>query len=220
MSAMPDLDPLRLLPQERDHRTSLLGAVTGATLTEYLCELPAAPRLHLGLNTLPDPPLPITAHVPFAIQEDAWQRCGEDLLAFLNAGSRSLNGQPRPRTSAFSPPTQTLQRLMRPDSIVLVWKATVIAADDGDTSLILVRELMEGSQPDLNHLDPAIVRPGLAAWAVDRAGFAVFAWARTDSPGSPVTVGEEVLDPDDEVFRPLAAILAAQYGSTSGTFRS
>ena len=217
---MPGLDQLRLLPQERDHGPSLLVQVAGATLTEYLCNPPTAPRLHLGLNTLPDPPLPIAAHVPFAIQEDAWQRCGEDLLAFLNAGRRSLSDQPRPRTSAFSPPRQSLQRSMRPDSIVLAWNAAVIVAADGDTSLILVRELMEGSPPDLNHLEPAVVRPGLAAWAVDRGGFAVFAWTCTDVAGGPVTVGEEVLDPDDEVFKLLAAILAAQYGWMSGAFGS
>ncbi len=47
----------------------------------------------------------------------------------------------------------------------------------------------------------------LAAWAVDRGGFSVFAWARADV-GGPVSVGDEVLDPDDEVFRLLAATLA------------
>jgi hypothetical protein len=217
---MPGLDQLRFLLQEPDHRPTLLGQLAAATLTEYLCDPPAAPRVHLGLNTLPDPPLPIAAHVPFAIPEDAWQRCGEDLLAFLNAGSTLLSGQQRPRTSEFGPATRTMQRLMRPDSIVLAWKATMIVAADSETSLILVRELMEGNQRDLNHLDPAIVRPGLAGWAVDRAGLAVFAWARADAAGNQVTVGDEVLDPDDEVFRLLAAILAAQSAWTSDTFGS
>jgi hypothetical protein len=84
----------------------------------------------------------------------------------------------------------------------------------------MVRELMDGHRPDLRDLNPALVRPGLVAWAVDRAGFAVLAWALADVADGPVSVGEEALDPDDEVFQRLAAILAAQYAWTSKTLDS
>ena len=208
---MPGLDQLRFLPLEHAQGFTALGQLAGATLTEYLRDPPAVPRLHLGLNTLPDAPLPVAAHVPLAVPEDAWRRCGEDLLALLNGVVTSRSGQQPSRHSAFGPVTRTTQPLLRPDSIVLAWNASmIVAANDGEASLILVRELMDDGQSYLNDLDPAVVKPALAAWAVDRAGFAVFAWARTDVAGSLVSVGDEVLDPDDEVFRLLAAILAAQ----------
>jgi hypothetical protein len=206
---MPDLDQLRFMPQEHAHGFTSLGQLAGATLTEYLRDPPAVPRLHLGLNTLPDPPLPIAAHVPLDIPEDEWRRSGEDLLAFLDGVVTWRSNQQPSRHSALGPATRTLQPLLRLDSIVLAWKASMIVAADGDASLILVRELMNDGQTFVTDLDPAAVRPALAAWAVDRGGFSVFAWARTDVGGA-VSVGDEVLDPDDEVFRLLAATLAAQ----------
>jgi hypothetical protein len=209
ISDMPDLDQIRLLPLEHGPAFTLLGQLAGATLTEYLHAPSAVPRLHLGLNTLPDPPLPIAAHVPLSIPEDRWRRCEEDLLAFLDGLVTWWSGQPPPRQSAFGPVVRTMP-LLRPDSIVLAWKASMIMAADGDASVILVRELMDDGQTYVTNLDPAIVKPALAAWAVDRGGFSVFAWARTDLAGSLVSVGDEVLDPDDEVFQLLAAILAAQ----------
>lgn len=210
---MSDLDQIRFLEHGRDDGLTLLGRLAGAMLAESLGDPPAAPRIHLGMNTLPDPPYPIAAHVPLALPGDAWQRCGQDLLAFLSAGMRVADRSAGSAAPASSPATGTSIRLMRPDSIVLAWKAVVIGAAGCTGSLILVPELMDGGMPDLRHLDPAILRPGLAAWAVDRAGLAVFAWARSDIANSPVTVGNEALDPDDEVFRRLAAILAEQYAA-------
>jgi hypothetical protein len=218
MRGMAGLDQLRFVRREPDEELTALGQFAGSVVADCLRDLLAPPRLHLGLNTLPDPPVPIVAHVPLAIPEDAWPSCDEDLLAFLDTAGRMLSNQWPSPDSAFDPATRNPRRMLRPDSIALVWKARMVVAADGDASLILVRELMEGSELDQSYLDPTIGRPGLMAWAIDRAGFGLLAWSIADVPDGPISVGDEVLDPDDEVFRLLATILATQYAWASHTF--
>lgn len=218
MAGMPGSEKLTPLSLEPDHGLSQLGSLARSALAQYLRDPPAAPRLHLGLNTLPEPPLLMAARIRLAVPYDSWLRCGEDLLLFLEEAGSSLSCQQPSAASNFDQRTQLLQRLLRPDSVVLVWRARAIATTESNAGWVLAADLTAGRHPDLPDLDPAIARPALIAWAVDRAGLAIFAWALADAGEEDIFVGDEVLDPDDEIFRSLATILAAQYSWTAKTF--
>jgi hypothetical protein len=70
----------------------------------------------------------MAAEVPFGDLSEGWQECGEDLALFLKAGARALRNQPIPDISAYSERIRTLQRVLRFDSIAMVWHDPARAA--------------------------------------------------------------------------------------------
>jgi hypothetical protein len=119
---------LRSIGQEPDHGHGRLGQFMHSVLAEYLAEPPSAPRLHLGQNTLPDPPFPLSSHIRYAIPDGAWDNCGRDLLVFLESGAHSMRDQPTPDGAAFSQEHRLMQRMLRMDSIALARKADGVAS--------------------------------------------------------------------------------------------
>ena len=85
----------------------------------------------------------MAAEVPFGDLSEGWRECGEDLAEFLQAGARALRNQPIPDAAAYSEQIRILQRVLRFDSIAMVWH------------------------------DPGRAALSMVALAVDRAGNAV-----------------------------------------------
>src|SRR5487761_213283 len=118
---MANKDHIRPLAGVPDHGFGLLGRLAHSVLAEYAGTGLPVPQLHLGQNTLPNPPFPMAAEVPFGDLSEGWQECGADLALFLKAGARALRNQPIPDVSAYSERIRTLQRVLRFDSIAMVW---------------------------------------------------------------------------------------------------
>ena len=76
-------DPIRPLAGSPDHGFGFLGRLMHSVLAEYAGTVPPVPYLHLGQNTLPNPPFPMPAQVPFGDLSEGWRECGEDLAMFL-----------------------------------------------------------------------------------------------------------------------------------------
>lgn len=186
---MQNTEKIRPLAQVPDHGHGFLGRLTHSVLAEYAGQSLRIPRLHLGQNTLPDPPFPMAAQVPFPDLSEGWREAGEDLYAFLELGARSLREQPTPDPSAYTQQVRLLQSVLRFDSIALAW--------------------------DLRLLRPAA---GLAAWVVDRAGAALAGWLPDGGTVTDIAVRDDVLDPDDHVVRLLRDLLHAQYTWTTTVF--
>src|SRR5487761_147058 len=125
---MANKDHIRPLAGVPDHGFGLLGRLAHSVLAEYAGTGLPVPQLHLGQNTLPNPPFPMAAEVPFGDLSEGWQECGADLALFLKAGARALRNQPIPDISAYSERICTLQRVLRFDSIAMVWHDPARAA--------------------------------------------------------------------------------------------
>ena len=185
---MPNRDHIRPLAGLPDHGFGPLGRLAHSVLAEYAGTTVSVPHLHLGQNTLPDPPFPMAAQVPFGDLSDGWARCGQDLAGFLQAGAQALRSQPVPDASAYSDRIHTLQRVLRFDSIALVWR------------------------------DPARTEAATLALAADRAGSALAARLPDGGGAAEIEVGVEQPAADGPVIALLRDVLLAQYEWTSAVF--
>jgi hypothetical protein len=217
MSDVSSTEQFRSLEAVPGHGFGPLGQLARGVLTEYLGAMPSVPRLHLGHNTLPDPPFPTAGHLAFPVVEGAWQRCGEYLFAFLAAAARSLRAQPTPPGSVFSEQHLMLQRLLRIDSIAMACEVRVVLPTESVAGWALAADALAGRVARAD-LDDGVAEPALAVWAVDRAGAALLMWAPADGMAEDIACSEELLDADDPVVAHLTEVLDAQYAWTSAVF--
>jgi hypothetical protein len=207
---MPHSAQIRPLADVPDHGFGFLGALAHSALADYstavyprttlpVPALPPVPHLHLGQNTLPDPPFPMAALVPFGGLSDlraGWRECGEDLAAFLAGAARQLRKLPVPMASAFSVQARILQRVLRFDSIAMVWPSELTpAARPADAGL-----------------------PTVIAVAVDRAGNALCGWMPRAGSAADIELNDEELTADDPIVALLRDVLLAQYEWTCKVF--
>jgi len=185
---MPFRDQIRPLAGVPDHGFGLLGRLVHSVLAEYAGAPPPVPRLHLGQNTLPDPPFPMAAEVPFGDLSQGWQECHQNLAAFLQSGVMALRSQPIPDISAYSEQIRILQRVLRFDSIAMVWR------------------------------DPARTMFSLVALAVDRAGNALAGWLPDGGSVPDIEVTDKRSIADDVIVALLHELLQAQYKWTTTAF--
>jgi len=185
---MANKDHIRPLAGTPDHGFGLLGKLAHSVLAEYAGTAPPVPHLHLGQNTLPNPPFPMAAEVPFGDLSEGWQECGEDLAAFLKAGARALRNQPVPDISAYSERIRTLQRVLRFDSIAMVWH------------------------------DPARTAFSVVALVVDRAGNALGGRIPAGGTSADIEVIGDKRAADEVIVGLLRDVLLAQYEWTSAVF--
>jgi hypothetical protein len=203
---MPHTDQIRLLADVPDHGFGLLGGLAHSVLAEYAGAAPVVPCLHLGQNTLPNPPLELAASVSFGDLSQGWRECGSDLAAFLATGARSLRAQPTPAAGAFSQPVRIVQRLLRFDSIALAWPGWALlsghAADDAD-----------GPADGFCGALPEVI-----AVAVDRASNALYGWVPQAGSTTDIQVTGDGLTASDPIVALLRDVLLAQYEWTSSVF--
>jgi len=185
---MANKDHIRPLAGVPDHGFGLLGKLAHSVLAEYAGTVLPVPHLHLGQNTLPNPPFPMAAVVPFGDLSEGWQDCGEDLALFLRAGARALRNQPIPDISAYSERIRTLQRVLRFDSIAMAWH------------------------------DPARAAFCVVAVAVDRAGNALAGRVPAGGTADDVEVIDDESPADEIIIGLLRDVLLAQYEWTSAVF--
>jgi hypothetical protein len=185
---MANKDHIRPLAGVPDHGFGLLGRLAHSALAEYAGTAPPVPHLHLGQNTLPNPPFPMAAEVPFGDLSEGWQECGEDLAAFLKAGARALRNQPIPDISAYSERIRTLQRVLRFDAIAMVWH------------------------------DPARAGFSVVALVVDRAGNALGGRVPAGGTSADIEIVGDKPAADEIIVGLLRDVLLAQYEWTSAVF--
>lgn len=185
-------------------------------LAEYLTESPPTPRLHLGQNTLPDPPFPLSSHIPYAIPDGAWDNCGRDLLVFLESGAQSMRAQPTPDGAAFSQQHRMMQRLLRMDAIALAWRAQTLRVTESVTNWTLTADALAGNF-DPADLEQADGIASVAAWAADRTGTSLLGWGPIGGSPDQIAISDD-LALDDQVITLLREILEAQYAWTTKVF--
>jgi hypothetical protein len=185
---MATKDHIRPLAGVPDHGFGLLGRLVHSVLAEYAGAALTVPHLHLGQNTLPNPPFPMPAEVSFGDLSEGWQECGEDLAMFLKAGARTLRNQPIPDVSAYSERIRTLQRVLRFDSIAMVWH------DPGHAALSMV------------------------ALAVDRTGNALAGRIPAGGTAADIEIIDGEPSADDVIVVLLRDLLLAQYEWTCTVF--
>jgi hypothetical protein len=185
---MANKDHIRPLAGVPDHGFGLLGRLAQSVLAEYAGTAPPVPQLHLGQNTLPNPPFPMAAEVPFGDLSEGWQECGEDIAAFLRAGAQALRNQPIPDISAYSERIRTLQRVLRFDSIAMVWH------------------------------DPARAAFSVVALVVDRAGNALGGRVPAGGTSADIEIVGDKPSDDEVIVGLLRDVLLAQYEWTSAVF--
>jgi len=210
-------DQIRPLTDVPDHGFGPLGGLAHSVLAEYIGVALPAPRLHLGQNTLPNPPFPMAAQVPFGDLTEGWLECGEDLTKFLETGARSLRTQPTPEISAFSQHVRILQRALRFDSIAIVLSDEMVQSADSVARWSLAADVLARRRDtrDRDTRDSVASTPAVAC-AVDRAGNALLGWFTADA-----LTGIEVSDSvttDDPIVAMLRDVLLAQYAWTSAVF--
>jgi hypothetical protein len=215
MSIEQQLRPLTGLP---DHGHGPLGQLAHAVIAEYLDAPPRAPFLHMGQNTLPDPPFPMASAVHFADLTDGWRQFAPDLVGLLAAGARSLRSAHVPDGAAYSEPTQKLQKLLRLDSIALACEARAIEPTESVAGWTLAADVLAGRR-DPQDLDLDIARPSVVTWVVDRAGTALLGWAPASGTAGDITVTANEV-PDHPVIGQLRQILDTQYAWTTAVFGS
>jgi hypothetical protein len=185
---MGNKDHIRPLAGAPDHGFGLLGRLAHCVLAEYAGTAVPVPQLHLGQNTLPNPPFPMAAEVFFGDLSEGWQECGADLAAFLKAGALALRNQPIPDISAFSERIRTLQRILRFDSIALVWH------------------------------DPARAAFSMVVVAVDRAGNTLGGRIPAGGTSADIEIVGGEPPADDAIVDLLRDVLLAQYEWTTTVF--
>jgi len=185
---MADKDQIRPLAGVPDHGFGLLGRLAHSALAEYAGAAPSVPHLHLGQNTLPNPPFPMAAEVPFGDLSEGWRECGEDLAEFLRAGARALRNQPIPDVSAYGEQIRILQRVLRFDSIAMVWH------------------------------DPDRAALSMVALAVDRAGNALAGRIPAGGTAADIEIVDGESPAGDMIAVLLRDVLLAQYEWTSKVF--
>jgi len=185
---MANKDHIRPLAGVPDHGFGPLGRLVHSVLAEYAGTAPPVPQLHLGQNTLPNPPFPMAAEVSFGDLSGGWQECGEDLAMFLRAGARALRKQPIPDISAYSERIRTLQRVLRFDSIAMVWH------------------------------DPGRAAFPMVAVAVDRAGNALAGRIPAGGTSADIEIIDDGPPAGDIIVVLLRDVLLAQYEWTCAVF--
>jgi hypothetical protein len=185
---MANKDQIRPLAGVPDHGFGLLGRLAHSVLAEYAGTAPPVPHLHLGQNTLPNPPFPMAAEVPFGDLSEGWRECGEDIAMFLRAGARALRNQPTPDISAYSEQIRILQRVLRFDAIAMVWH------------------------------DPGRAAFSMVALAVDRAGNALAGRIPAGGTSVDIEVVDDEPPAGDTIVVLLRDVLLAQYEWTSAVF--
>jgi hypothetical protein len=191
---MANKDHIRPLAGVPDHGFGPLGRLAHCVLAEYAGIPPApglaepVPHLHLGQNTLPNPPFPMATTVPFGDLSEGWRECGEDLVRFLEAGARALRSQPVPDISAYSEQIRTLQRVLRFDSIAMVWH------------------------------DPGRAAFSMVTLAVDRTGNALAGRIPAGGTSADIEITDHEPPAGGNVVALLRDVLLAQYEWTSAVF--
>jgi hypothetical protein len=186
---MANKDQIRPLAGIPDHGFGLLGRLVHSVLAEYYGAPLSVPRLHLGQNTLPNPPFPMAAQVSFGDLSQGWLECGEDLAAFLQTGTVVLRNQPIPDISAYAEEIRVLQRVLRFDSITMVW------------------------------CDPDRPSFSLIALAVDRAGNFLAGWIPAEGTPDDIEMTDEPPTSGDKFLAALLhELLQAQYEWTTTAF--
>jgi hypothetical protein len=186
MASNQQIHPLAGVP---DHGFGLLGRLVHSILAEYAGTHLVMPRLHLGQNTLPDPPFPMPAQVPFGDLSRGWLECDESLVKFLQNGIVALRGQPIPDVSDYREEIRILQRVLRFDSIAMVWH-------DRDRAMF-----------------------SMVALAVDRAGNALAGRLPAGGTTADIEVtDDEPSAADDMLIALLHEVLQAQYDWTTTAF--
>ncbi|MGH3278217.1 MAG: hypothetical protein ACRDNW_03675 [Trebonia sp.] len=185
MASNEQIRPLAGVP---DHGFGLLGRLVHSVLAEYAGASLPVPRLHLGQNTLPDPPFPLPAQVPFGDLSLGWLECDESLAAFLQTGIVTLRGQPIPDISDYREEIRILQRVLRFDSIAMVWH------------------------------DPDRAMYSMVALAVDRAGNAIAGRLPAGATTEDIEVIDDKPADDAMIVALLHEVLQAQYDWTTTAF--
>lgn len=206
-------DQIRPLTDVPDHGFGPLGGLAHSVLAEYTGSALPAPRLHLGQNTLPDPPFPMAAQVPFGDLSEGWLECGEDLTKFLEMGARALRTQPTPKISAFSQHVRILQRALRFDAIAIVLSEQMIAPTDSVARWSLAADVLARRR---DPGDCAIAGPTVLVGVVDRTGSALLGWPTADAVTGIEVSGAVTID--DPIIGLLRDVLLAQYAWTSAVF--
>ncbi len=208
-------EQIRPLTDVPDHGHGPLGGLAHSVLTEYTGAVLSAPRLHLGQNTLPNPPLPLATQVPFGDLTEGWLECGKDLIQFLATGARALRCQPIPDISVYSQHVRILQRVLRFDSIALVCAEEMIKSADTVADFVPA-----AGQPTRRYSRAR--RAGeftaLTVVAVDRAGTALLGWVKPAGEKADIEVIGDVVTADDQIVALLRDVLVAQYDWTSAVF--
>lgn len=214
---MRDHDQIRPLDDVPDHGFGLLGGLAHSVLAEYADRQLPAPQVHLGQNTLPGPPFPVSAHVPFDDLSEDWRECGEDLAKFLTAGAAELRSQATPDAAAFSRQVRILQRALRFDSIALAWQGRMIrpAGRGAPWSLALDAP---GLRSQASGADSSRAVPATVCVAADRAGGTLVGWLPATGSHPGIKIADDVLAADDPIAALLRDVLLAQYAWTSAVF--
>jgi hypothetical protein len=194
---MENTEQIRLLAGVPTHGFGLLGGLAHSVLAEYEGVPLLAPRLHLGQNTLPDPPIPLPAQVPFGDLHHGWNECGKDLVSFLELGAQTLRAQATPDISHYSQQIRVLQKMLRFDAIAMVWEGRMI-----------------GREPN-----PSAGVPAVVAWVVDRMGNSLLGWFPATGTGADIEIIDDAVTTEDKIVALLREVLLAQYAWTSIVFR-
>lgn len=185
MASNQQIRPLAGVP---DHGHGLLGRLVHSVLAECVGASLPVPRLHLGQNTLPNPPFPMPAQVPFGDLSLGWLECDGSLTSFLKTGITALRSQPIPDISNYREEIRILQRVLRFDSIAMVWH------------------------------DPDRAMFSMVALAVDRVGNALTGRLRTGGTEADIEVTGDQSTADDIIVALLHEVLLAQYDWTTTAF--
>jgi hypothetical protein len=215
---MQNTEQIRLLAGVPNHGFGPLGGLAHSVLAEYAGVPLSAPRLHLGQNTLPDPPLPLPAQVPFGDLHLGWRESGNDLVGFLEAGARALRTQATPDISHYSQQIRILQKVLRFDAIAMVWKGSMIRPTDSTGTWSLAVDARTGERaPQVS--DPSLAVPAVVAWVVDRAGNSLIGWFPANGTGADIKIIGDAVSTEDRIVVLLRDVLLAQYAWTSIVFR-
>lgn len=215
---MSDSQPQLQSLQSPDHDQGALGRFAHAVTADYLGSPPRAPELHLGYNTLPDPPYPMPSRLRHGADTvGGWLACDQDLRSFLESGARSLRGQPVPPRESFDTQTRMMQYLMRIDSMALAWKARTVDPTENVGAWTLAADLLAGRAVP-GDITPDVSGEAILAWVVDRSGRVLLAAAPVGGTEDDITVAEAVPGAPDEIAGLVRDILDAQYAWTLAAF--
>jgi hypothetical protein len=216
---MSSTEQLQSLEGEPDLGLGPLGQLTHSVLRGYLeaDSQIVVPRLHLGQNTLPNPPFPMSSHLAFPDVPGAWEACGKNLLVFLEAGARSLRIQSIPPVSEFGEEHRMLRKLLRTDSIAMALRVRYVMPTESVEGWTATADALAG-RLSLYDLDPEVAGDAYVVWGVDRAGTAILMWAPAGSTEEDIGSLREFLKPEDPIVAHLMEVLDAQYTWTSKVF--
>jgi hypothetical protein len=214
---MRNTDQIRLLADVPNHGFGLLGGLAHSVLAEYEGVPLPAPRLHLGQNTLPNPPVPLPAQVPFGDLTEGWRECGKDLARFLEAGARALRAQATPDISDYSQQIRILQKVLRFDAIAMVWEGRMIRPTDSVASWSLAADVLAG-RTGPQEPDPALAVPAVVTRVVDREGNSLLGWFPAAGTCADIEIAVGAVTAEDRIVALLRDVLLAQYAWTTTVF--